>query len=399
MSKLISIDGGLEALDPGPSVQPLPRPRRRRITGRPWTVSPPILLDRTDPERLGAVRRYDLGISLDAGFDRITAMAARRLGATMAALCIVDADRVSLRAAFGIGDDQLSPATGLCAASVLAKAPDEPTDTKRKSPSRRPPVVVGDLDPRFYAGAPLRTPDGHVLGALCVMGRTSGWVDEAEIDDLQTFAAMVMDRLELRLAEQQAVARGCLMSRETDHRVMNSLQSVASLLALQVRAAVPEAAVHLRVAAGRLAAVAHIHRQLCVENRSAVSSAAFFERLCASLSEILDRPIGVEAIDNVVATSWIQPVGLLVNELVTNAAKHGDGPIDVVFDVQDAFYSLVVSDRGEGLPPDFDASAPGDGIGLRVIGSLTERLRGTLTAGDNHHGGAFFKIVFPVQVA
>jgi two-component sensor histidine kinase len=111
------------------------------------------------------------------------------------------------------------------------------------------PYVVEDakLDPRslanslvaggpgygFYAAAPLVTAGGYGLGTLCVIDVQSRTVDQALIDDLSDLASVVMDQLELRLSARTALDRAHLMAREIDHRVMNSLQFVSSLLAMQ----------------------------------------------------------------------------------------------------------------------------------------------------------------------
>jgi hypothetical protein len=98
------------------------------------------------------------------------------------------------------------------------------------------PHVVGEAGRRFCIAVPLRTADGFDLGTLCVMDSQPIPVDARRIRQLETLAAIVMDQLEVRLASRRAAAQAVIMAGENDHRTMNSLQFVASLLNLQSRA-------------------------------------------------------------------------------------------------------------------------------------------------------------------
>ncbi len=93
--------------------------------------------------------------------------------------------------------------------------------------------------------------------------------------------------------------------------------------------------------------------------------------------------------------AWIQPIGLIVNELVTNAAKHGAGRIDVLYEVENGGHVLIVSDEGRNLPDDFDPAAVSKSLGMRVVRSLAKGLGGELTAGRRPDGGSCFKVSFP----
>jgi two-component sensor histidine kinase len=188
------------------------------------------------------------------------------------------------------------------------------------------------------------------------------------------------------------------MAREIDHRVMNSLQFVAGILAMQSRSpGVLDAASQLEVAAQRVQAVARVHRHFYLEDTGEnVSCVTYLERLCADLSGILERPITVVGDEGVIPTTLIQPIGLLVNELVTNAAKHGDGQIHVSYRVKDGRRILTVCDRGSGLPDDFDVGTARAGLGMRVITALAKQLNGELSATQNQEGrGACFTVDFP----
>jgi two-component sensor histidine kinase len=199
----------------------------------------------------------------------------------------------------------------------------------------------------------------------------------------------VMDQLELGLSARHAVGKANLMAKEIDHRVMNSLQFVSGLLAMQSRASdIGEAASHLEQAAHRVAAVAQVHRHFYADT-SDVSCVAFLRRLCDDLASILDRDIVVAGYEEMVPATSIQPIGLIANELVTNAAKHGAGKIDVAFRASGNTNQLTVCDEGTGSIDGFDPYAATAGLGMRVITTLARQLQGTVDAGRRADGSGW----------
>jgi two-component sensor histidine kinase len=362
------------------------------------TIHPSILPPNEDL-RMAAVRRYDiLDTPPDGMFDRITALAARRFDVPISIISVVDEDRIWFKSHHGVAAVQIDRAPGLCASAILTADPHILIDASLDPRSLANPLVAGDFGLRFYAGVPLRTSDGFSLGTLCIIDKEARPISQTQIDDLKDLASVVMDQLELRLSARQAVARAEIMAREIDHRVMNSLQFVSGLLSMQSRSpGILDAASQLEIAAQRVQAVARVHRHFYLEDTGEnVSCVTFLERLCADLSGILERKITVVGDLGMIQTTLIQPIGLLVNELVTNAAKHGDGPIHVSYQVRDGHRILTVCDLGPGLPAEFDAATSRSGLGMRVVSALAKQLRGEFSAMQNPNGqGACFSVSFP----
>jgi len=355
-----------------------------------------LLFDET--ERMAAVRRYDiLDSPPDGAFDRITALAARRFGVPIAIISIVDEDRIWFKSHHGLPLEQIGREPGLCASAILGDAPYLIEDARSDPRTLANPLVAGDFGLRFYAAVPLTTSDGHNLGTLCVIDKEPRPVEPEQIEDLQDLASIVMDQLELRLSSRLAVGKAKLMAKEIDHRVMNSLQFVSGLLAMQSRSPdVGDAAAHLELAAQRVAAVAQVHRHFYLDAADEVSCVAYLRRLCGDLAAILGREIVVEGDEEMVPATSIQPIGLITNELVTNAAKHGAGKIDVTFRASADMNRIIVCDEGSGLTDDFDPHCARAGLGMRVITTLVRQLRGTLDAGPRADAdGACFTVHFP----
>ena len=357
----------------------------------------PSIIPENETQRIAAVRRYDiLDTPPDGAFDRITAIAARRFGVPISIISIVDHDRIWFKSHHGLDVKQIGRDPGLCASAILSDLPHVLSNAAIDLRSLANPLVAGEFGLRFYVGVPLRTQDGFNLGTLCVIDKEPRPIQQKQINDLKDLASVVMDQMELRLSARQAVTQARLMAKEIDHRVTNSLQFISGLLMMQGRNLNSEAAHQLQMAANRVAAVAQVHRNFYTNETDEVSCITFLRRLCADLSGILGRDIEVEGDEGKVPTTRIQPIGLMLNELVTNAAKHGNGPIGVRYKISNGIHELFVCDEGEGLPTGFNLEET-TGLGMKVINTLAKQLGGHVTAQANPAGrGACFKVTYPL---
>jgi two-component sensor histidine kinase len=354
------------------------------------------IIPENEPQRMAAVKRYDiLDTPPDGAFDRITAIAARRFDVPIAIISIVDHDRIWFKSHHGLEVAQIGRDPGLCASAILSADPHIIPDAAADIRSLANPLVAGDFGLRFYAGVPLTTSDGYNLGTLCVIDKEPRPVDQAQIEDLKDLASVVMDQMELRLAARLAVGQAQLMAREIDHRVMNSLQFISGLLSMQSRASeMTDAVSELEMAANRVTAVARVHRHFYMGEGGEVSCLSFLHRLCEDLSGIVGRPIEVQGDEGEVPTTWIQPIGLMINELVTNAAKHGAGKIEVSYRREQSRHELSVCDEGAGMAKGFDP-ATSRGLGMKVVTALSRQLNGRLNVVPNPAGrGTCFMVSF-----
>src|SRR5688572_15829373 len=116
------------------------RPCRRYIQRRPKREKPV-----TEQQRLAAVRRYHiLDTPPDEGFDRITALAARLLGAPVALVSVVDEDRIWFKSRHGVVVDQMGRHPGLCASCILQEGPWVITNARKDPRARANPLVAGE---------------------------------------------------------------------------------------------------------------------------------------------------------------------------------------------------------------------------------------------------------------
>jgi two-component system, sensor histidine kinase PdtaS len=188
-------------------------------------------------------------------------------------------------------------------------------------------------------------------------------------------------REEKRDLSQQQI----LLVQEFEHRLINGLQLVASLLSLQSRTAgTPEASAQLTIAARRVAAFGRVHRRLhLLDHQKNVAFKQYLQLLCDDLSGLLfqegtECAVTVEGAEAEIPTALGIPLGLIVNELVTNAAKYGSGNIVARFETAvPGNHALSVLDNGPGLPVGFDP-AQSKGLGMKIVQSLVRQIDGGL---------------------
>ncbi|WAJ43560.1 SpoIIE family protein phosphatase [Mycobacterium sp. Aquia_216] len=155
----------------------------------------------TEAGRIRAVTRYRiLDTPPEEVFDRIARIAARTFRTSMATVSIVDASRIWFKAAVGLrGIGQTTRGRGLCASAILDDVPHVVCDALTDPQASTNPLVRGHLGIRFYAGAPIVTPDGYRLGAVDVFDSRPYQPSDDQLATLIDLAAAVMDHLELRM--------------------------------------------------------------------------------------------------------------------------------------------------------------------------------------------------------
>jgi two-component sensor histidine kinase len=216
--------------------------------------------------------------------------------------------------------------------------------------------------------------------------------------EMRLRAALARDDALLR-QKDELIQNQALLSKESDHRLLNDLQVIVSLLSLQSRtSANPEVASQLAAAADRVATIGRMHRRLhYCDGVQSVAFKQFLEDLCRDFSTMLfseqrlERGIVVEGVEIKLPSATAIPLGFIANELITNAAKYGKGRITVRLESNPGQgYALSVCNDGPSLPEGFDPAA-GKGMGMKIIRSFVERIGGTLQIGrgDDNQGARF----------
>jgi len=205
------------------------------------------------------------------------------------------------------------------------------------------------------------------------------------IEDLTDRRAIEGDKADLQLQTDDLLWQKEMLLEEMEHRILNSLQIIASILMLKARSvAGEETRQELEDAHRRVLSVAAVQRHLRVSGRSElVEVAPYLTNLCASLAESLlgegdPDMLKVIAEDGRVTSAQAVSLGLIVTELLINALKHAfprPGPADAVvvrYKADGGDWSLSVSDNGVGQKG--GGSAGKGGLGTSLVKTLAHQL-------------------------
>jgi diguanylate cyclase (GGDEF)-like protein len=153
-------------------------------------LDPPVPDD--DAERVRSLRRLGLlDTPPEERFDRITRIAQRLFGVSMASVSLVDADRQWFKSKVGPLGTETPRRDAFCSHAVASGAALVVADAQADHRFQDNPLVLGDPRIRFYAGIPLTGPDGATLGTLCVMDDEPREVEVDDLASLRDLAVMV----------------------------------------------------------------------------------------------------------------------------------------------------------------------------------------------------------------
>jgi two-component sensor histidine kinase len=231
--------------------------------------------------------------------------------------------------------------------------------------------------------------DGTPYGVLEVDSRSEGEFTQNDIIFLQGVAnilGMAIERQRMEGSLRQALDRQQVLIKEVNHRVNNSLSIVASMLHVQSSVTQNAEVRHeLRQASNRIAAIARAHQHLYRSDRiETLDLGAYLTDVCKALDEATPAcEITVTTEERIeIPTDRAITAALLVNELVTNAAKYAypGGSCKVWVALSrgpGGSIILSVRDEGKGLPPTFDLKS-GSGLGMRLVDSFLQQLQADL---------------------
>jgi two-component sensor histidine kinase len=233
-----------------------------------------------------------------------------------------------------------------------------------------------------FRALPLR-PRGETLGALLLM----------------------QDVTELRRRDRQIMSKDATI-REIHHRVKNNLQTVAALLRLQARRAVPGARVALEESMRRVQSIALVHETLSVSIDESVDFDEIVDRLLRMLSDVTgseDR-VRIQRVGSFgqLSAEPATALVLVLTELVQNAVEHAfpddrSGTVAIGADRHGGSLVVTVVDDGVGLPPEFLATNV-DRLGLQIVHTLVAaELGGTVEFTHQEIGGTQVAVSVPLR--
>lgn len=408
--------------------------------------------------RLRALLRYAiLDTPPEQAFDGLTQLASQICGAPIALVSLVDEHRQWFKSRVGLPAPETPRALAFCAHAILQDDIFEVPDARADPRFADNPLVVGDPDIRFYAGAPLITSDGFKLGTLCVIDRVPRRLGSEQLAALRILGNQVIAQMELRNTAA-ALARGMIdleSSRPSatssileesvwhdrgereraflahathDLRTpLNAILGFAQLLAEEHDVAEDER----REVAGQIARAAGYMLRLVNDVLDVASLDAGTVPLRSELHDFdaLVRPVleiiqpltaaGGNNLELVLAGARGRVCGDLTQiqkvlfNLLSNACKYTrDGTIRLTLtDEDDRWVRIEVADTGVGMNDEQRRrlfrpfvqvqkaqvqSPQGTGLGLHITRGLCERMGGAITVHAAPGAGANFIVWLPV---
>lgn len=183
--------------------------------------SAPLPPDERD--RLEILNRYAILDTLpEQQYDDLTFLAAQICGTPMSLLSLIDRDRQWFKSKFGIDIEETPRDLSFCAHAILNDGVMEVPDATQDERFLDHPFVVGESGIRFYAGAPLVTPEGAKLGTLCVVDRTPRHLTPYQLQALEALARQVVAQMELWRTVKRLEAADAARQQAVSHLAANA---------------------------------------------------------------------------------------------------------------------------------------------------------------------------------
>jgi PAS domain S-box-containing protein len=224
-------------------------------------------------------------------------------------------------------------------------------------------------------------------------------------DNHDGFQGIARDITERTIATNQlktSIKEKNILLQEIHHRVKNNMQIISSLLNLQITYLDDKEAVNLlKESQNRVRSMAIIHEKLYQSNDfTKINLTEYIKSLVNglfysySIKNHINSIINVDDVKLNIETAV--PIGLILNELVSNSLKHGfpkgSGEVYIRLKNVEDKYEMIVGDNGIGFPKDIDFKKT-ESLGLQLVNNLVNQIDGEIVFNNDH--GTEFKIIFP----
>ncbi|SHH57262.1 sensor histidine kinase [Winogradskyella jejuensis] len=384
-----------------------------------------------ESERLNAVKSYSLLDTLpETDFDDITALISAICEVPISLITLLDTERNFLKSHHGVELSESPRSISFCGHAILSDDEIYIIEDARKSKIFHDNPLVTEFKAIFYAGVPLRNPEGFPLGTLCVYDHKPRQLSENQIRTLKIIAKQVMNLFELRKTNLQLDS--AITSLETQnaflekfsgqvsHDLKSPLANISSLTefikeengerlsqeSLEYLDLINESSESLRNYID--GALHHYRADASVRNAKEDFS---LESVFNEISKIQNLRHKNFVLKNDVELKNANKSALtqILFNLVDNAYKYNNNTnpkVELDFEDSDSHYYFLVIDNGMGIEKKdldkifelFNISNPkdvfgkkGSGIGLFTVKSMIEKLGGTISVTSKPHFGTTFR--------
>lgn len=390
--------------------------------------------------RLEKLQRYAiLDTPPEDAFDRITRIVAKTIGVPIALVTLVDRDRQWFKAKCGLEAAETSRDVAFCSHAILSDDVFVVEDASKDPRFSDNPLVTSDPSIRFYAGAPLQTPDGIKLGTLCAIDTQPRKLSPDHRQLLEDLARLVVDELELRIAVKNAMTRVAeeaktLAIRDeflsvVSHELRTPLTSIRGSLGLLQEGAVgqlPEQAMELVSIAKRnsVQLIGLINDLLDIQKLesgkmtfdfAAFDTAELAKETCDNLAGYASEKnvkISLSVVDDPSLIGDPERIRQALTNLISNAIKFSsdEGVVFVKLLSEKNHFCFSVEDNGDGIHASFEQhlfdkfsqgksrkKTKGTGLGLAITKTIAEAHNGSVTFTTEEGCGSTFYLRIPLR--
>ncbi len=195
----------------------------------PGESESPAPLDPETSARLAALRNYCvLDTGHEARFDDLTCLAATLCETPVSLVSLVDLKRLFFKSAYGLDAREVPHPDGFCAYAIKQREVFEVPDTLLDPRFAAHPLVLDPPEVRFYAGAPLITPNDVAVGTICVIDFVPRRLDDKQKAALRILARQVISQLELNLQAMRDPLTGLYNRRQLEESLRHEVRRASS---------------------------------------------------------------------------------------------------------------------------------------------------------------------------
>lgn len=391
---------------------------------------PSSIIPADDQERLKKLYSYEiLDTPPEEAFDKIAKLAAQIFNTPSAFVSFVDKDRVFFKSNLStLEGNEVHRNDSLCSLSILATELTVFNDTHLIPDLLESPHVSAQGGIRFYAGAPLKTSEGHQLGTVCVTDSVPREASPEQLQMLETLSSVVIDELEQRQAAKKAIKSQNDLMHMVVHELKNPALNISLLTDMMLKMAGDES---IKEMAAKIKTSIHDIRERLegLLQLSQIEDGSFKLQLeQISLWEILFKvkknfnflaqqkrqTIIIEGDDSLQITVDKARIQEIFENLLSNAIKYSypDTEISIIVRKEDKAAVIEFRDQGQGLSEaDMKklftkfaklSSLPtgkerSNGLGLSIVKTLAELHNGKVWASsEGKNKGSSFFVSFPL---
>ena len=356
-----------------------------------------------EKSRLEVLNSYEiLDSPPEDDYNSITFLASEIFNTPIALISPVDEERQWFKSKIGLNISETERSISFCTNAIHTSEEVYVVEDARKNPIfENNPLVTGQPEIVFYAGAPLVDPVGYALGTLCVIDTKERSFSDKEASQLKILANQVMKLMDLRKKNNYLKIinnEKTILLKEIQHRVKNNLQLISSLINLQIsKISDPYLSASFNICLNRIMAISNIHQNIYLESaRESVNFKIYLNDLLNSfeIAHSSSKNIQNEIEDIILGLDIAVPLSLITSEIITNTFKHAfsetqEKKIQILFQKKEnGLLEMSIQDNGIGFNTK-EKWETSNSLGFEIIKTLTEQINGSITCFSSNNGTRF----------